>query len=104
MFELNGKTYKLHYTIDRLKLIEARTGKSVVGEFVQSNGALPFASVEAHFSYALICDSDSPDAYVSPKTGVEIADKYMEQYGYMAACDLIATQLQADLGFLFRRN
>ena len=104
MFEINGKNYRLHYTIDRLKMIEARTGKSVVGEFVQSNGALPFASVEAHFSYALICDSDNPDAYVSPKTGIEIADKYMEQYSYMAACDLIATQLQSDLGFLFRRS
>ena len=104
MFDINGKTYRLHYTIDRLKMIEARTGKSVVGEFVQSNGALPFASVEAHFSYALICDSENPDAYVSPKVGIEIADKYMEQYSYMAACDLIATQLQSDLGFLFRRN
>ena len=104
MFTLNNKDYRLHYTIDRLKMIEARTGKSVVGEFVQSNGALPFASIEAHFSYALICDSDNPDAYVSPKTGIEIADKYMEQYGYMAACDLIATQLQSDLGFLFRRS
>lgn len=104
MFEINGKNYRLHYTIDRLKMIEARTGKSVVGEFVQSNGALPFASIEAHFSYALICDSDNPDVYVSPKAGIEIADKYMEQYSYMSACDLLATQLQTDLGFLFRRN
>ena len=37
MFTLNNKDYRLHYTIDRLKMIEARTGKSVVGEFVQSN-------------------------------------------------------------------
>jgi hypothetical protein len=104
MFVVNGKDYKLHYTLDRLKMIESRTGKSVVGEFVQSNGALPFASVEAHFSYALVCDSDNPDAYVSPKTGVEIADKYMQEAGYIAACDMIATALQADMGFLFRRN
>jgi hypothetical protein len=104
MFEINGKSYRLHYTIDRLKMIEARTGKSVVGEFVQSNGALPFASVEAHFSYALICDSENPDTFVAPKTAAGLADTYMQQYGYMAACDLIATQMQADLGFLFRRN
>lgn len=104
MFTIGDKNYRLHYTIDRLKMIEARTGKSVVGEFVQSNGALPFASIEAHFAYALVCDSDNPDVFVAPKTGMEIADKYMEQYGYMAACDAIATVLQGDLGFLFRRN
>ena len=104
MFDINSKTYKLHYTLDRLKMIESRTGKSVVGEFVQSNGALPFASVEAHFAYATICDSENPDVFVAPKTGMEIADAYMQENGYIAACDLIATALQSDMGFLFRRN
>lgn len=102
MFTINEKEYKLHYTIDRLKMIEARLGKSVVSEFISSNGALPIASIEAHFSYALICDSDNPDVFIAPKTGAAIASAYMQEYGYAAACDEIATQMQADLGFLFR--
>ena len=101
MFEIEGKSYRLHYTEARLELIENRIGKSVVSEFIQSNGALPLASVKAHFSYALVCD-DKPDVFVSPKEGAAAAMDYMKAHGYAAACDAIATQLQADMGFLFR--
>ena len=101
MFTVNDKNYRLHYTEGRLELIENRIGKSVVSEFMGTNGALPLASIKAHFSYALVCDDD-PDAYVKPKEGAEIASAFMHEKGYAAACDAIATALQADMGFLFR--
>lgn len=101
MFTVNDKNYKLHYTEGRLELIESRIGRSVVSEFINTNGALPLASVKAHFSYALVCD-DAPDAYVKPKDGADIASAFMHEKGYAAACDVIATALQTDMGFLFR--
>ena len=76
MFTVNDKNYRLHYTEGRLELIENRIGKSVVSEFMGTNGALPLASIKAHFSYALVCDDD-PDAYVKPKDGAEIASAFM---------------------------
>lgn len=101
MFTIGDKNYNLHYTEQRLEMIENRTGKSVVSEFINTNGALPLASVKAHFAYALVCD-ENPDVFVAPKTGMELASQYMREHGYVAACDAIATQVQNDLGFLFR--
>ena len=102
MFTIGDKNYHLHYTEQRLEMIEARTGKSVVSDFINTNGALQLATIKAHFAYALICDDDNPDVYVAPKTGMELASQYMKEHGYAAACDAIASQVQADLGFLFR--
>ena len=100
-FAINDKNYRLHYTEGRLEMIENRLGKSVVSEFIQSNGALPIASVKAHFSYALVCEDD-PDVYVKPKDGAALASAYMREHGYATVCDILATGLEADLGFLFR--
>lgn len=102
-FTIGDKSYHFHYTEGRIEMVEARTGTSVISDFVKSNGALPLASIKAHFSYALICD-DEPDVYVKPKDGAELALTYMKANGYVAACDLIASQMQADLGFLFRAD
>lgn len=101
MFTVNDKNYRLHYTEGRMELIEARINKSVVSEFINTSGALPLASIKAHFSYALVCDDD-PDVFVKPKDGAEIASAYMKEKGYASACDVIATAIQADMGFLFR--
>ena len=101
MFTIDGKEYRLHYTEGRLELIENRLGKSVVSEFIQTNGALPLASVKAHFSYALISD-ENQDTYVKPKDGAELASAYMHEHGYASICDVIATAIQNDMGFLFR--
>ena len=47
MFEVNGKSYKLHYTEGRLELIENKIGKSVVSDFIKSDGALPIATIKS---------------------------------------------------------
>ena len=101
MFTINGKEYDLHYTEARLELIENRLGKSVIGEFISSNGALPIASIKAHFAYALIDDEDR-DRFVAAKTGMDLASAYMREAGYAAANATISECLQRDMGFLFR--
>ena len=103
MFEVNGKNYRLHYTEGRLELIENKIGKSVVSDFIKSDGALPIATIKSHFAFALVCEDD-PDVFVKPKDGMAIASAYLREHGYAAACDLIATSLEADMGFLFRAN
>lgn len=100
MFTYKDKTYRLHYTEGRLELIEKRLDKSAVSEFIATNGALPLASAKAHFAYALVCD-DNPDVFVNPKEAMDICSGYMREAGYMTVCNEIATQIQADLGFLF---
>ena len=103
MFEVNGKSYKLHYTEGRLELIENKIGKSVVSDFIKSDGALPIATIKSHFAFALVCEDD-PDGFVKPKDGMAVASEYMKQHGYASACDLIANSLEQDMGFLFRAN
>lgn len=100
MIEFKGKNYRLHYTEGRLELIEKKLDKSAISEFIATNGALPLASVKAHFAYALVCD-DNPDVFVSPKEAMEICSGYMREAGYITCCTEIAEQMQADLGFLF---
>ena len=103
MFTVDNITYDLHFTRDRIKLYESKTGKSAVSELVASNGMLPIASVEAYFSVALV-DTNRPGVYVPAKKAIEVADAYMDEAGYAAVCTEIVTAIQKDLGFLFRQG
>ena len=103
MFTLNDTTYDFHFNRDRLKIYENRTGKAAMAELVSSEGMLPIASVESYFAVGLV-DTNNRDVYVPAKKAIEIADAYMDEYGYAAACSEVFTALQRDLPFLFRRS
>lgn len=52
MFEVNGTQYELKMNTNRVKMVEAVTGKSIMGEWKQTDGLLSLQTVESCFSFA----------------------------------------------------
>jgi len=49
MFEVNGTQYELKMNTNRVKMVEAVTGKSIMGEWKQTDGLLSLQTVESCF-------------------------------------------------------
>lgn len=102
MFTVGDATYDLKFTRDRVKLYEAKTGGSLMAEFLNTRGMFPLSTVESIFSVALV-DVNNKDVFVQPKKAIEIANAHMDEVGYAAVCVEIVNCLQRDMGFFFRQ-
>lgn len=100
MFELDGKTYELKFNLDRLKVVESYTKKPAVADMISTNGALSINSIECYFGFCL--KETNSDTFVPRKTAIEIADKLIEQEGYMKVNNMIFERMQQDVPFLFQ--
>lgn len=101
MFEINGNTYELRYTIKRLELIEKITGKGTMSCLVQSDGMLSISELKNYLGYALINDKGN---YISPQQGVEYAEALIQSEGYERVAIVVLEALQRDCSFLFPKN
>lgn len=105
MFSYEGKDYDLHFNLERLKLVEAKTGESAVASVVRNNGVFGIAEMETYFGFGLIeVDKGGKlaDAYVPFKQGVEVCDNMLTEQSYQAVNEILSEALVRDLPFLFR--
>lgn len=100
MFDVNGTVYTLKYNTKKVKTIELVTKTSVVGEVTKSNGIMPFATLEALFSFALV--EEATNQVVKQKEAAEMFEKVVEENGLITVNMAIVEKLQDDLGFMFR--
>ena len=102
MFTYKDTEYDLHFTIGRVKLIEAAMGKSIMDAFISSSrtGLMQISDIENCFAYGL--KEAGSDIYVLPKAAREICDGLIEELGYMPAVRLIQAAAKRDLPFFFR--
>lgn len=105
MFSYNGADYDLHFNLERLKLIEAKTGESAVASVVKNGGNFGIAELETYYGFGLIEVDEGgklADAYATFKKGVEVCDGILETESYQRVNELLAEALVRDLPFLFR--
>lgn len=100
MFTVNGSTYTLKYNTQKVKTIELVTKTSIVGEVTKNNGIMPYATLEALFSFALV--EETTNAVVKQKEAAEMFQKVVEENGLITVNMAIVEKLQDDLGFMFR--
>lgn len=100
MFTVNGTTYTLKYNTKKVKTIETVTKSSIVGEVTKNNGIMPYATLEALFSLALV--EESTNEAVKQKEAAEMFEKVVEENGLITVNMAIVEKLQDDLGFMFR--
>ena len=100
MFEIDGKTYELKYSIGRIKAIEQAIDDSVMGVLQRDKGMLSLANLCVMFAYGL--KESGSDFFVPPKTGMEYAEKLIESDGYVALNMAVIERLQEDCPFFFR--
>mgnify|MGYP006925862660 FL=1 len=99
MFEANGKRYELKYNIKRIEMIENAMGMPSMPELYKNRGMLSILSLKAYIAYAL--KEEDGDTFVKPKEGMEMADKLIEESGYLAVNEVVVKAIQRDCPFLF---
>lgn len=100
MFEVNDTVYTLKYNKQKVKTIELVTKTSIVSEVTKNNGIMPYATLEALFSLALI--EESTNTPVKQKQAVEMFENVVEENGLISTNMAIVEKLQDDMGFMFR--
>lgn len=100
-YEMNGKTYNLHYNIGRIELIEKAVGRSIFTLAVDcSNNKMPSISeIKTYFAYGLM---DEKGIYAPVKKAAEYAEDCMKEKGVMQLFSEIFDKIQEDCGFLFQ--
>lgn len=102
MFEVNGKQYELKMNTNRVKMVEAVTGMSIMGEWNKTDGLLSLQTIEACFK---LCTKElGSDSFLPQQKGQEVAQQFMEEHGYAMCANEIMEALQKDMPFLFRAN
>lgn len=99
MFEANGKKYELKFNLKRIEMIENAMGMPSMPELFKNRGMLSISSLKAYIAYAL--KEEDGDTFVKPKEGMEMADKLIEESGYLAVNEVVVTAIQRDCPFLF---
>lgn len=99
MFEINGKTYTLKYSIGRMKLIEQAAGTPIMASLYKDSGMLSISNLILYLAYALLGEDG---VYCPLKYANEFAEKYIEEKGYAAANALVLETMQRDCPFFFR--
>lgn len=97
--KINGKDYKLHYTLDRIAAIETVIGKPFLS-IVQSQGILSINETKTYFAYGL--QPADRKEYVSTKKAMALAEAAIKEQGYLGIIEEIFGQIQKDCGFFFR--
>lgn len=101
VYEINGKAYRLHYSIGRLEQIEQATGCSVMTAMVSMSEKkmMPLYMLKAYFAYGLMDDSG---VFAPLKSASEFAEKQIQENGYFSVMNAVTEQITEDCGFLFR--
>ena len=102
MIEVNGKRYELKMNTNRVKMVEAVTGMSIMGEWKKTDGLLSLGTIEACFQ---LCTKElGSDVFLSQTKGQEVCQQFMEEHGYAMCANEIMVALQKDMPFLFQAN
>ena len=97
MLEIAGKAYELTYSLKRIEMIEAATGKPLMAELKGNGGFLSISTLKMYFAYALKCQDDNN--YVKIKEGIED-----ETAGYVSLNVMVLEALQRDCPFFFQAD
>lgn len=100
MFEYNGKQYELKFNTERMKLIEATSKKSLMGEWSSSNGMFSLQTIEICFQFTL--KEAGADTFVPQGEAIRICSEHMTEKGYATVALEIQEAMQVNMPFLFQ--
>lgn len=96
-FVVDGKSYVIAFNQKRIDLYE-RVSTPIMASFSKNGGALSLSELKHLTAYGLRLE-DGP--FVNPKSGLEMAEKLIEENGYFPVYEIVIEALQRDCGFLF---
>lgn len=102
MFEVDGKQYEFKFNLGRIKLIEAATKTSLMGEYATSNGIFSLQTMDVIFQLAT--KEAGSDTFIGQANGSKLFEKALEERGYATLTAEIQTALTSDMPFLFQAN
>ena len=100
MFEINGKNYVLKYNLKRVELIENAIGMPTMADLSSHRGMMGITALKTYFAYGL--KEEGADAFVAPKSGMEMAEALIKNEGYLAVNGAVLEALERDCPFFFQ--
>lgn len=100
MFEINGKNYILKYNLKRVELIENTVGMPMMSDIAIHKGMLGITALKSYFAYGL--KEEGSDTFVAPKIGMEMAEKLIENEGYIKVNGAVMEAMERDCPFFFQ--
>lgn len=99
-FEVEGRSYVLKYTIERVDLYEAAHGS--LGALLWAGDVfLKHAQLRDLLAYGVKLEGGE---WVNPDEGARMADTIIERTGYMDTLTIVLAALKEDCGFLFAES
>lgn len=97
-FEVEGKTYDIHYSFKRIEMYEA-SHRPVMASFAQNGGSFSLGELRDLVAYGIKLEGGG---YISPQQGREIGEKLIDENGYLAVFQTVTEALERDCGFFFK--
>lgn len=99
-YVISDNTYRLHYTIGRIEMIEKAADTSIMSVMGgMGSGKMPSISVlRMLFAYGMM---DENGKYAHIKKALDFAEEELKEHGYNAMLTAVLETLQEDCGFLF---
>ena len=101
MLEIDGKTYELKYTVGRIRMIEDTLGISLMSTMVNSKGMLTISQLCNFIAFGL---KEAGKDYIDFNEGMKIADKLLEEKGYVNLNVMVIEAVQRDCPFFFQAD
>ena len=97
-FTVEGVSYVIGFSQKRIRLYE-NGHKPIMASFIQNGGAFSLSELQGLLAYGLRRE-DGP--YVNPRKGMEMAERLIDNCGYVAVFERVTEALERDCGFLFK--
>ncbi len=102
MIEINGKDYDLKFGMERLEIIDQKTGRSIMHEITDTEGMLSLPVAKACYQYGLT--ETGSNVFVQPGEGAKLFELALQQYGYPTVVSNIVSEIMQQSPFLFHTN
>lgn len=96
-FEVDGKSYVLKYTIERVEIYEDAYGS--LGRLLYTGDV--FIKLTQLYDLMACAIKEEGGAYVNPAQAREMAEEIVKRNGYYETVMAVFAQLKEDCGFLF---
>lgn len=97
-FTVEGVSYIIGFNQKRIRLYE-NGHKPIMASFIQNGGAFSLSELQGLLAYGLRREGG---AYVNPRKGMEMAERLIDECGYVAVFERVTEALERDCGFLFK--
>lgn len=100
MIKINGQDYELKFSLKRIEMIENATGEPFMVAVQKNNAMLSISNLKTYFGLAI--KEAGSDIFLTATKGMELAEKAIEEIGFVPINMAVINTIQRDCPFFFQ--